>query len=422
MSGGETTIVNATSGSFSFPAPNLDDATLSKHVDGDAGFEALFVAGGPINAGLGPIYNNTSCRGCHVQDGRGAPPGPGEPLSSMLIRLSLPGDQPGSAPSGIPGFGGQLQTKSLRWLKPEALVNITYSPINGTYGDGTQYTLQKPEYHLTDNYKPLPAGYLTSPRVAPIVFGLGLLEAITDADLMKNADPDDANHDGISGRVNMVYNVQTKGLSVGRFGLKANTPTLLQQCAGAYNQDMGITTPVFPDESSLGQDQYPGKSDNVEVDMTTLKAVTTYTQTLGVPARRNVNDATIREGQKIFSDAKCASCHIPTMKTGTHEIAALSNQTIHPYTDLLLHDLGNDLSDERPDFVATGNEWRTAPLWGIGLTGLASGHTFFLHDGRARNITEAILWHGGEGAAARDYFKNLAIDKRAALLKFLESL
>ena len=421
MSGGETTIIEATSAAFSLPAPNLTAEHLAIHNDGDAAFEATFVAGGTVNPGLGPIFNNTSCIGCHIQDGRGTPPGPNEQMSSMLLRLSLPGGEPNGAPVAVPGFGGQLQPRGLRWVSPEGTVEISYTEEVGKFADNTEYSLRKPRYTILNPYIPLPANVLISPRVAPIVFGLGLLEAVPEATVLGFADESDANKDGISGRPNYTTDVVKGGKSLGRFGLKANTPSLLQQAAGAYNQDMGITSYLFPVESSHGQEQWNG-SDALDVDSATVFAAAFYTQSLGVPARRNVNDPTVRRGQQIFADARCASCHIPTMKTGSHPIAELSNQTIHPYTDLLVHDMGEGLADGRPDFVANGNEWRTAPLWGIGLTSLTSGHTNFLHDGRARNLIEAIMWHGGEGEFSREYVRTLSTSDRNALLAFLQSL
>lgn len=421
LSGGATTITEATSAAFSFPAPNLDEHGIEVHTEGDAAFEAIFVAGGIVNNGLGPIFNNTSCVGCHIQDGRGTPPGPNEQMSSMLLRISVPGGEPNGAPKEVPGFGGQLQPRGLRWVQAEGSVEITYTEEPGRFADNTEYSLRVPRYSITNTYKPLPSDVMISPRVAPIVFGLGLLEAIPDATILGFADESDANKDGISGRPNYANDVIKGGKSLGRFGHKANTPSLLQQAAGAYNQDMGITSYLFPKESSHGQEQWGG-TENIEVDSATLFAAAFYTQSLGVPARRDVNDPTVRRGKEVFTAARCAGCHIPEMMTGSHPIAALSNQKIRPYTDMLLHDMGPGLADGRPDFAASGSEWRTAPLWGIGLTSLTSGHTNFLHDGRARNLIEAVMWHGGEAEWSREYVRQLPTADRNALLKFLQSL
>ncbi|HVZ39583.1 MAG TPA: di-heme oxidoredictase family protein [Candidatus Kapabacteria bacterium] len=422
LSGGTATIMDASSDAFSQPAPNLTADHLAFHKDGDAAFEAFFVSSGPVQWGLGPVYNNTSCRGCHVADGRGTPPEPGEQLASMLFRVSIPSSEPNSAPNPVPGFGGQLQQRSIAGVAPEGSVQISYAERPGQFADGTPYSLRVPTYVITNTYIPLPPNVMLSPRVAPVVFGLGLLEAVPESTILSFADENDANGDGISGRPNYVTDVIKGGRSLGRFGHKANTPSLLQQSAGAYNQDMGITSYLFPEESCYGQPQVAKSTGKVEVDSVTLNAAAFYCQTLGVPARRNVNDPTVLQGEQVFKDAKCASCHIPSMRTSSHPIAELSNQLIHPYTDLLIHDMGQDLADGRPDFYASGSEWRTAPLWGIGLTALASGHTNFLHDGRARNLIEAIMWHGGEAQQSREYVRQLDKSKRDALVKFLESL
>jgi CxxC motif-containing protein (DUF1111 family) len=417
-------VFDETSTAFGLPAENLTSEQEELHIEGDKAFEATFVSDTTIRGrlGLGPIYNNTSCRGCHILDGRGAPPMPGEPLKTMLLRVSLPGTAPNGGPNPVPGFGGQFQPRAIRSTKPEGNVSITYETITGKFADGTPYELNKPIYQLVSTYIPMPGGVMTSPRVAPLVFGLGLLEAVPEQTILSFADENDANHDGISGKVNYVFDAKTgSSNAIGRFGAKANTPNLRQQTAGAYNEDMGITSSLFPTESSQGQPQYPGQHEP-EVDDKTLDAAVFYVSTLAVPARRNVNDPQVRQGQKIFSDAKCSSCHIPTMKTGPHPISAVANQVIHPYTDLLVHDMGDGLADGRPDFRANGNEWRTPALWGLGLTKITSGHTNLLHDGRARNVIEAIMWHGGEGEASREYVRNLSTSDRQALLAFLNSL
>ena len=259
--------------------------------------------------------------------------------------------------------------------------------------------------------------------MAPPVFGLGLLEAVDESEIIKYADENDANGDGISGKPNYVWNVIKGTHTLGRFGWKANNPTVLQQTAGAYNEDMGITSYVFPEESSKGQAQYDNRNDDPEIPDSILRAVSFYVQTLAVPVRRSADDATVLQGKKLFNDAKCGSCHRPAMQTGVRvDFPEVSNQRIFPYTDLLLHDMGEGLADHRPDFDANGSEWRTAPLWGIGLTQKVNGHNFYLHDGRARSLQEAILWHGGEAETAKNAFKNMSKNDRLALIKFLQSL
>jgi CxxC motif-containing protein (DUF1111 family) len=244
----------------------------------------------------------------------------------------------------------------------------------------------------------------------PAVFGLGLLEAIDDATLEALADPADADGDGISGVVNRPWDVAVGDHRVGRFGLKANTPNLTQQAAAAYANDIGIANPVFPDPD-----------DSRDIDMETVDVAAFYTQTLAVPARADMT-AEAERGEGLFADLGCADCHVPTHVTGTHAIAALSGQTIQPFTDLLVHDMGPDLADGRPDYVAGGSEWRTPALWGLGLVETVQPGASYLHDGRARSIAEAILWHGGEGERAREAFRTSSAADRAAVLAFLRAL
>ncbi len=425
LAGGATTVFLANSNAFRTPAPNLDYAGQQFHALGDAAFDATFVSyPGPVNPGLGPIYNNTSCVSCHVRDGRGTPLNNAGALSSILFRLSIAGADEHGGPNPVPGFGGQLQQRAVAGVQPEGSIDITYSDVPVTFDDGEVYHLRAPEYSPTNTYIPMPAGTMISPRMAPPVFGLGLLEAVSEETILSHADPSDNDGDGIKGRANYVWDAVHQTTAIGRFGWKANVPNLKQQTAGAYNGDMGITTPLFPVKSCHGQPQAIGyEYDKVDVDSLTLAAATYYVQTLGVPARRNLNDASVIRGKQVFADARCGSCHLPTMKTGTLDgISQVSNQTIHPYTDLLVHDMGDGLADQRPDFQAGGRDWRTQPLWGIGLTQTVNGHTFFLHDGRARDLMEAILWHDGEAVASKNYVKKLSKADRTALIAFLNSL
>ena len=269
-------------------------------------------------------------------------------------------------------------------------------------------------------------GTMVSPRVGPQLPGVGLLEAIPEASILALADPDDTNRDGISGRPNHVWNYATKQKVLGRFGWKANQPDLHQQAASAFTGDMGITNSLFPaEELTDTQQQLYGQLPNggsPELADNNLTNVTLYLQTLAVPARRNADDQVVLRGKQLFRQLNCSGCHVAKMQTGSHPVAVLANQTIRPYTDLLLHDMGAGLADNRPDFEATGSEWRTPPLWGIGLIKLVNRHTFLLHDGRARNVEEAILWHGGEAQKAADGFRAMPKTDRDALLKFVESL
>ncbi len=423
LSGGETTVFNATSGAFSFPAANISD--LDKHLDGDLAFEAAFVkAPAPVNSGLGPIFNNNACESCHPSDGRGQPPQFGQPLESMLIRISVPGSDPVTGgPRPVPGFGGQLNDKAVFGVPPEAEVMVTYTETAHTFADGEPYTLRKPEITLVNPYSDLPGDVLLSPRVALPVFGRGLLEAIPEATILALADEADADGDGISGRPNYVYDFTAEATVLGRFGWKANAPTSLQQTAGAYHDDMGVTNPIFQRENSFGQQQADTLADDPEIDSETLDVATFYIQTLAVPARRDIDDPQIARGEQLFRDAQCSACHTPTLETGVLPgVPEVSNQKIQPFTDMLLHDMGEGLADGRPDYRADGGEWRTPPLWGIGLTRVVNDHTFFLHDGRARNLIEAIMWHGGEAEDSRDFVNNMLKEDREALIAFLQSL
>jgi CxxC motif-containing protein (DUF1111 family) len=439
LAGGATTVFNRTSHGFEQPAANLTEAELEQHIEGDRAFEAVFVTSpAPLNAGLGPLFNNASCVGCHGRDGRGMPV-----KSQLLVRVSLPPGHPdinqanepvsaggtgkgkqvifeshpeaavtlGNAPP-VPGLGTQIQDQAVYSHKPEADVELSWQESSGKYADGTTYKLRSPVAKITlQDGKPLPSDVLTTLRVPTPVFGRGLMEAIPEQTILALADPEDKNNDGISGRPNMVWDETKKSASLGRFGHKASIPNILQQTALAYVNDIGVTNPMFPEKD--------GSSD---IDDKTLKAATFYTQTLAVPARTMVDDPAVKQGEKLFSQANCAVCHIAELRTGEHEIKALANQTIYPYSDLLLHDMGQGLVDGRPDFTATGTEWRTPPLWGLGLTQTVLPYSGYLHDGRARTLEEAILWHGGEAEKSKEAFRTMSKSDRYALLRFLNSL
>jgi CxxC motif-containing protein (DUF1111 family) len=423
LSGGATTVFNATADAFSQPAPTLTSPHLARHDEGDEAFEVEFVpAPAAENGGLGPVFDNVSCEACHVGDGRGRPPLPGELTSSLLYRASVDGLGPHGGPAPVPLFGGQLQLHAVPGFDPEVTAAISYATTQGTFADGTPFELRVPQYDVQGYYAPLPPDVHISPRVAPVVFGLGLLEAVPENQIYALADPRDRDRNGVSGRVNVVWNEVRQRLELGRFGWKANNPMLLQQAAGAYNGDMGITSSIFPAEACEGQ--VPGCARHaLEVEDEVVGNVAFYTQTLGVPARRNLDDPTVTRGEQLFYAAGCAGCHMPTLRTGVLKgVPEVSNQVIHPYTDLLVHDMGPGLADNRPDFQASGQEWRTPPLWGIGLVQTVNGHTNFLHDGRARSLLEAVLWHGGEAKRARERVRRFSAGERAALIAFLQSL
>ena len=424
FAGGETTVFVFNSQAFATPAPNLSTEGLIKHLKGDVAFEQNFVSGSaPVNGGLGPIFNNFSCVACHPSDGRAPHPENANTVSGLFLKISLPGSGEHNSPVPVPGFGTQLQQQSIYGFEKEASMVITYETIPVTLKDGTHIELRKPIYSIEEEYMELPADVLISPRIGMPVFGLGLLEAIREEDILAYADPDDLNMDSISGKPNYVWNSMVNGFSLGRFGWKAGAPSVLLQSAGAYNEDMGITNHLRPIESSYGQTNSNPYAVTPEVSNEELENVTFYAKTLGVPATRNVDDPLVIKGRQIFEKINCTACHVPSFTTGSLDgVPEVSNQKIYPYTDMLLHDMGEGLADNRPEFDANGREWKTRPLWGIGLTAVANGHTNFLHDGRARNLTEAILWHGGEADQSKNMFVELSTEDREALLIFLNAL
>lgn len=379
--------------------------------------------------GLGPVMNAISCGSCHFKDGRAKPPAtPDETLNGLLFRLSIPtmGDHGQLMPD--PSYGGQFQDKAILNVQKEGLVRVSYEEMTGSYEDGSTYSLRKPVYEFHDlGYGALHPDVLVSPRIAPQMPGLGLLENVPEADILARADENDRDGDGISGRPNYVWDVSAQQTRLGRFGWKANQPSLIQQTAGAFNGDIGITSSIFPNDhlTAVQQEQYPDVPDGgmPELSDEQLAKVTLYIQALAVPARRNFEQEDVRRGKWLFTELECSACHVPQMHTGNQNpVESLNDQIIWPYTDLLLHDMGEGLSDDRPDFLATGTEWRTPPLWGIGLIKTVNDHTFFLHDGRARNLEEAVLWHGGEAENAKNTFKKLSKSDRDDLIAFLESL
>lgn len=423
LSGGIATVFDETSKAFAHDIPGLNDRDARIHGLGDAAFEQTFVtAPAPVNSGLGPVFNNVSCISCHHNDGKGTPTA-GFTTSSLLFRISIAGKDAHGGPVPAPGFGGQLQDVATFGKLREVQMSIVYNNQPVVYPDGSTVVLRKPTYECLNPYQSLPAGFLLSPRLAPPVFGLGLLENIPESTILSFADENDADGDGISGKPNYVYDPYTQKTELGRFGLKANTPTILTQAAGAYNQDMGITNYVFPQESSYGQSQSDGIGDDPELADSILNAVHFYIKTLAVPARRNVTDVDIKRGEYLFKQINCSGCHKTTVQTGVDvNLPSISNQRIQPFTDMLLHDMGDGLADGRPDFLASGSEWRTAPLWGIGLFEKTNGIPFYLHDGRARTIEEAILWHDGEAKKSKEQFMQLPKDDRDKIIRFLKSL
>ncbi len=412
--GGASTASESDDAAFSRPVPGLDRETLVRVGFGRRLFRHVWPPvrpGADRLDGLGPLFNRNACSGCHVKDGRGRPSAPGARTKSMVVRLSLPGAGPRGGPKPHPFYGVQLQDKVVPGFDPEGRVSITYRETEVRLGDGATVALRTPTVSIVEpRHGPLD-GVLLSARVAPAVFGLGLIAALDDGALAALADPGDADGDGISGRLNRVWDAARGRPAIGRFGWKAGQPTLRQQVTKALREDIGVTTPTRPD--ALGAP---------ELDAAGVDDLVLYLRALAVPARRRLDDREVQRGERLFTGIGCGGCHVARLVTGASNIAALSRQTIHPYSDFLLHDMGAPLADGRPEFAASGREWRTAPLWGLGLIETVNGPGVVRHDGRARGPVEAILWHGGEAQAARDAFAALAKADRDAIVAFLKSL
>jgi CxxC motif-containing protein (DUF1111 family) len=379
--------------------------------------------------GLGPFFNATSCSACHFLDGKGMPVSASDGLitQSLLFRLSVPGEGEHGEPVHDPNYGEQFNPRAISDVEAEGDVAVSYQELPGTYPDGSSFSLQKPTYVFSNlKYGPM-TGTLISPRVSPHMAGVGLLEAVSEETMLGFSDIEDQNKDGISGKPNYVWDFKKGQKVIGKFGWKANQPTVEQQTGAAFNGDLGVTSVLFPSENltKTQKEKYKDlpSGGSPEIEEKIFQDVVFYIRALAVPARRTWEDQQVLEGKALFVKANCSGCHIPKMQTGRSDSPSyLSSQTIRPYTDLLLHDMGEGLADNRPDFKATGNEWRTAPLWGLGLVKTVNKHTFFLHDGRARNVEEAILWHGGEAENARQTFMKYAKSERDAVLRFIDSL
>ena len=446
MSGGAATVrARNNKDAFSQPSANVGyDGELNFKV-GNGLFKKLWVSSPSstkASDGLGPLYNARSCQRCHIKDGRGHPPEAGEDSAvSMFLRISFPGEHhpledkiPGyHATFPDPTYGEQLQDFAIPGHRAEYRLQIDYEEIPVKLNGGETVSLRKPTYTAADlGYGPLHPEAMLSPRVAPQMIGLGLLEAIPVEDILANADPDDADGDGISGRPNIVWSKEFDQPMLGRFGLKAGAPTVKHQSAGAFAGDIGISNSLNPGpwgECTEAQTDcrlapHGDKDERTyEIDDEALDLVAFYSRNLAVPARRDVDAPEVLKGKELFYTIGCVSCHKPNYVT--HRLKdqpAQSFQLIWPYTDLLLHDMGEGLADHRPEARASGTEWRTPPLWGIGMTEQVSGHTYFLHDGRARSLLEAVLWHGGEAETHKQTVVELDPEDRAALIRFLESL
>ena len=434
-SGGDTTVFVSNANAYSKPAKNLSLTRRDNFFIGNAFFKNLWVsapASTTARDGLGPLFNTNACQSCHIKDGRGRPPIEDEVMTSMLVRVSLQqtDTEDETSRNGViadPNYGNQFQNRAIYGVKPEATVNIDWQQQEIKINGQESVTLRTPKIYLTDlNYGPLHDDAVFSARTAPAMIGIGLLELVPDSAIDEIAKRQNAGTDGISGRRNMVWDIQQKITVPGRFGWKAGQPTVRQQVASAFAGDMGITSNLFTQQPCTNRqpeclDAPTGGEPEINDEI--LDLVTFYSKTLAVPARRNINDKDVQLGEQLFREVGCNACHVETLHTGVDKnFPELSMQEIHPYTDLLLHDMGEGLADHAREFLATGTEWRTPPLWGIGLMQTVNGHTNLLHDGRARNVEEAILWHGGEAEDSRRAYASLIKEKRSQLLAFINSL
>jgi len=441
--GGATTVDATGRNAFSFPLANLGDQERTRFVIGNSFFRRNWVeapASTTARDGLGPHFIARSCGGCHVQDGRGAPPdfrkGLVEQPVALLMRLSVPGTadpQHGIVPE--PTYGDQFTNAAVQGVPPEGRITLRWHDRPGRFADGTRYTLREPRYGFAAlAHGPMARDVLVSPRIAPQLIGVGLLESIPEAEIVRNAAEQGAAPGPIKGRPNRVWDHFAEREMLGRFGWKANVATIAHQTAGAFLGDMGITSSRLPRQSCTAAQReclaaaHGGpRSGGPEIDDKTLADVVFYQATLAPPARRAATDVQVLRGQTLFAAAQCAACHRPSYVTAEGPFPrltskALQGQRIWPYTDLLLHDMGPALADHRPDFQASGRQWKTPPLWGVGLIRDVNGHQRLLHDGRARGVLEAVLWHGGEAEASKQQVLKMSRAEREALVKFVESL
>jgi len=426
-SGGTLTVDVASPEAYSQPAPLLREELRPAFFRGRNLFRQVWVIA-PVEVsevdGLGPVYNRLSCLACHVKNGRGfAPDRPDEEMRTMVVRLSVAGRDDRGGPAPHAAYGDQLNELGVPGVPGEGRAFVRYTIRTVEFEDGERLELRAPTLDFRElHFGPLEPGVMTSMRIAPPVFGLGLLEAVPEETLLALAERPGPQ----AGRVNRVWNIALGRPVIGRFGVKANQPDLRQQIAAAFSGDLGITSMLFPAENCTPAQRACSAAPSgghPELSERQLDALVLYVQLLAVPARRHGAEPAVVAGEQVFDRFGCTACHVRELVTGEHPTRPeLSHQTIRPYSDLLLHDMGDDLADGRPDFAATGREWRTPPLWGIGLAPAVGERVGYLHDGRARTLMEAILWHGGEGASARAAVLAASRTERAALIRFLESL
>ena len=356
---------------------------------------------------VGAQFINTSCVECHINNGRALPKPVGANMTQSIVRVGID-----SSATIHPTLGTVLQVQSTSGSPEKTVSRTTYTDVPGSYGDGTPYTLRKPNYNFSGT---APDYY--SVRIAPQLVGLGLLEAVDESTIIGFSDPSDLDQDGISGRINALVDIETGDIRLGRFGYKASKARLKHHIASALNTDMGITTNLYPTID------HKNTSPSLEINDAELDLMYRYVALLALMPQRNYSNANVVHGKQLFSQANCVACHKDEMQTSPyHPLTELRNQTIRPYTDLLLHDMGPGLADTMGEELASGSEWRTAPLWNIGHTDAVSGGEAYLHDGRARTLEEAILWHGGEAEASKEAFRTMSASDRSDLIQFLKSL
>ncbi|HEY6530598.1 MAG TPA: di-heme oxidoredictase family protein [Cellvibrionaceae bacterium] len=434
LPGGLTSVSTFEQNAYSQPAANMP---LQRRLDFSVGqtfFRNPWVpapSSTDARDGLGPLFNANSCQSCHVKNGRGKAPLPNENLLGLIIRISVPPHKPMANHLGVqpePTYGNQLHDRSIAGVPPEARLHINYVEVPITLADGSQVSLRKPQLQVSDlAYGPLAENTQFSLRLAPSMIGLGLLAAIDENALIQLEDPSDKNRDGISGRRNRVWDKTLKRYTTGRFGWKAGQPSLAQQNALAFAEDLGISNPLVtascPNSELANACREAISGGEPELAANLAHQVEFFTANLAVPKTRPIPVTVKDAGAALFTQLKCAACHVPRHITGTvQNMPWLTGQTIYPYTDLLLHDMGEGLADNHSEFGASGAEWRTPPLWGIGLAQAVNPAAGFLHDGRARSLEEAILWHDGEAAASRAAYSQLNTQQRSQLLSFVEHL
>jgi len=440
LPGGETSNQVENKNSFSLSSRNLEEHMRINFLVGNALFERMWedssISKNIAKDGLGPFFSARSCESCHINDGRGHIPITNkEDKISVVIQISQNIAQSNDYIKNIEDdiYGGQISEFAVKDVLKEADIIIDYKYSLEMYEDGRVVELRRPIIKIDNlNYGDFNESTIFSARIAQPMIGLGLIEHISDQSLLMNEDINDTNNDGVSGKANKVWDIENEKLAIGRFGWKAAQPSVYQQTADAFYHDMGLSNKLYSNPFNCTSKQVEcakaisGNSeeyDDLEVSNDQLDLVTFYSSQLGVPARRSINAENVKKGKEIFFALNCNSCHVESFTTGdTGSHANLNNQIIYPYSDFLLHDMGESLSDGVSEFLAQGSEWRTPPLWGIGLTSIVSDEYGYLHDGRARTIEEAILWHGGEANEIIQNYKKLKKSEVNQLLSFINSL